>query len=92
MRGLVGRFAKRPTRKRPARQSSWITDRTLPAGSLNHAIGGPSPRKMPLSSCSASVVALEAHAPPDKLVDGLLYVLHGEVEDGEGRGVWSGLG
>ncbi len=40
-------------RSRYAGQSSWITERTLPAGSLNHAMGWPSPRKMPLSSVSS---------------------------------------
>ena len=34
--------------------SDWITDRTLPAGSLNHAISGPPPRKTPFSSVSVS--------------------------------------
>ena len=36
-------------------QSSSITDRMFPAGSVNQAISGPSPRKMPFSSVSRSV-------------------------------------
>ena len=31
---------------------SWSTDSRLPAGSVNQAMGGPSPRMMPRSSCS----------------------------------------
>jgi hypothetical protein len=40
-------------RPRGAPAQSWITDRMFPAGSLNHAISGPSPRLMPFSSCWA---------------------------------------
>lgn len=36
-------------------QLSSITDRTLPAGSVNHAMSGPPPRNMPFSSISASI-------------------------------------
>jgi hypothetical protein len=36
-------------------QLSSITDRTLPAGSVNHAMSGPPPRNMPFSSMSASM-------------------------------------
>jgi hypothetical protein len=38
-------------------QSRWMTDRMLPAGSLNHAMSGPPPRKMPFPSVSAGVPA-----------------------------------
>ena len=36
----------------PGCHRSWRTDSTLPAGSLNHAMYGPSSRKMPFSSWS----------------------------------------
>lgn len=38
----------------PERYCGCSTDRTLPVGSVNQAIGGPSPRMIPRSSCGAS--------------------------------------
>ena len=38
-----------------ATQSRAMTDSTLPAGSVNHAISGPPPRKTPLASVSTGV-------------------------------------
>ena len=35
-------------------ESTCITDNTFPAGSLNHAISGPPPRKIPFASVSVS--------------------------------------
>ena len=41
-----------PRAARRTGQVSCRTDRMLPAGSLNHAMRGPPPRKMPFSSAS----------------------------------------
>ncbi|MEU3091778.1 SDR family NAD(P)-dependent oxidoreductase [Streptomyces massasporeus] len=43
-------LGRRGVRARPVGQVSCRTDSTFPAGSVNQAISGPPPRKMPLSS------------------------------------------
>ena len=55
----ASRHASRPLRTKASSRSrhcrpyeSWSTDRTFPAGSVNHAIGGPPARAMPRESCS----------------------------------------
>ena len=66
-------------RSAPPGQPSWSTDRTLPAGSLNQAIGGPPSRKMPFSSTPSY---RSNWMPSRPVVDRGLDVIHREVQDG----------
>lgn len=49
--GSPGSLAAPVTPRRASADSSCITARMLPAGSLNQAMGGPSPRATPVASC-----------------------------------------
>ena len=72
------------------------TERMLPAGSLNQAIGGPysglGGRRMPLLVVRHALVALEGHARRRELVHRGVDVLDRQVEHGERGRLWSSLG
>jgi hypothetical protein len=60
----------------------------FPAGSLNQAMVGPGPRKIPffIRFEVLLVVMLETNSTIFQFTHGFVDVINGEIEDGEGRG------